>query len=407
MLKQEYSSKNLSKIIRHKHVFSWNMWHNNSEKNRILQKYADEINQNDYLTGEIIVQMFNGKNTYRPELAVDFLKLKLTNYFIKRIYKVSQADRRKIIKQIKIMLSDGSPYKLLKLDISDFYESIPLSTMINRLKDDMLLCGKGLNFLESLQNKIQNLPEKYRIDGLPRGIDVSATLSELFMLAIDREIKKIPEVFFYARYVDDIIIMHSSVQDVLIGQCKEIILRNNLKINESKMEIISFEEDNVSKRTFDFLGYRFSIMPKSDDRMGKKIEVDIAEKKINKLKKRIVHSFISYVKDNDLGLLKCRLRFLTGVVRLQKSTQGTLCAGNAFNYSELTSCKTLHILDGFVRNLLLRNTSRLEKLVFSKLSATQKNDLLKISFAKGYESRLTMNYTRNQAKKIRNAWRAL
>ena len=116
MLKQEYSSKNLSKIIRHKHVFSWNMWHNNSEKNRILQEYADEINQNDYLTGEIIVQMFNGKNTYRPELAVDFLKLKLTNYFIKRIYKVSQADRRKIIKQIKIMLSDGSPYKLLKLD---------------------------------------------------------------------------------------------------------------------------------------------------------------------------------------------------------------------------------------------------------------------------------------------------
>ena len=181
----------------------------------------------------------------------------------------------------------------------------------------------------------------------------------------------------------------------------------NLKINESKMEIISFEEDNVSKRTFDFLGYRFSIMPKSDDRMGKKIEVDIAEKKINKLKKRIVHSFISYVKDNDLGLLKCRLRFLTGVVRLQKSTQGTLCAGNAFNYSELTSCKTLRILDGFVRNLLLRNTSRLEKLVFSKLSETQKNDLLKISFAKGYESRLTMNYTRNQAKKIRNAWRAL
>ncbi len=48
MLKQEYSSKNLSKIIRHKHVFSWNMWHNNSEKNRILQEYADEINLNKY-----------------------------------------------------------------------------------------------------------------------------------------------------------------------------------------------------------------------------------------------------------------------------------------------------------------------------------------------------------------------
>ena len=96
----------------------------------MLKDFADKINESDRLSGEIIVQSFNGKNTYRPKLPEDFLKLKLTNYFIKRIYKISQADRRMIIRQIKTILEDGSPYGLLKLDISNFYESINFKKMI-------------------------------------------------------------------------------------------------------------------------------------------------------------------------------------------------------------------------------------------------------------------------------------
>lgn len=153
MLKQEYSVKNLSKIIRHKHIVSRNMWSNNSEKARVLKDFADKINESDRLSGEIIVQSFNGKNTYRPKLPEDFLKLKLTNYFIKRIYKISQADRRMIIRQIKTILEDGSPYGLLKLDISNFYESINFKKMIDRLKEDMYLCNKGIAILESLSKK--------------------------------------------------------------------------------------------------------------------------------------------------------------------------------------------------------------------------------------------------------------
>ena len=404
MLKQEYSSKNLSKIIRHKHVFMWNMWHNNSEKNRVLQEYAEKINESEQLLGEIIVQKFNGKNTYRPQMVEDFLMLKLTNYFIKRIYKVSQVDRKTIIKQIRTILLDGSPYKLLKLDITDFYESIALEKMIDKLKEDMLLGGKGITILESLRDKIQTLPLQYRTFGLPRGIDISATLSELFMTKLDDAIKRLDGVFFYARYVDDIIIIHTTDEKLLGEKCSSIISTYDLTINTAKRQSIIFQPHNNDKQEFDFLGYRFRIESTGDDAKEKKIIIDIADKKINKLKKRIARAFIAYLKDRDFPMLKRRLRFLSGVVRLQASSQGVLRAGNALNYSELTSSTSLRLLDGYIRTLLSRNKSRLEKLLSPLFSETQKDELLKISFLKGYENHLAMNYSRNQASKIKKTW---
>ena len=45
--------------------------------------------------------------------------------------------------------------------------------------------------------------------GVPRGFGVSAYLSELYMREIDNEIKALPDVIYYARYVDDIVIIFS------------------------------------------------------------------------------------------------------------------------------------------------------------------------------------------------------
>ena len=82
--------------------------------------------------------------------------------------------------------------------------------MIDRLKEDMYLCNKGIKILESLADKMGSLPPQHSADGLPRGIDISATLSELFMADLDSEIKKIDGIFFYARYVDDIIVIYNA-----------------------------------------------------------------------------------------------------------------------------------------------------------------------------------------------------
>ena len=41
--------------------------------------------------------------------------------------------------------------------------------------------------------------------GVPRGIGISAYLSELFMRNVDNQIQELDDLIYYARYVDDII----------------------------------------------------------------------------------------------------------------------------------------------------------------------------------------------------------
>ena len=47
--------------------------------------------------------------------------------------------------------------------------------------------------------------------GVPRGIGISSPLSEIFMECLDKQIRERQEVIFYARYVDDIFIVLSSL----------------------------------------------------------------------------------------------------------------------------------------------------------------------------------------------------
>ncbi|HBV4973744.1 TPA: hypothetical protein MDZ92_005595 [Klebsiella pneumoniae] len=46
------------------------------------------------------------------------------------------------------------------------------------------------------------------ISGLPRGISLSATLAELCLQEIDSFFLKEKDVFYYSRFVDDILIIH-------------------------------------------------------------------------------------------------------------------------------------------------------------------------------------------------------
>lgn len=70
---------------------------------------------------------------------------------------------------------------------------------------------------------------------------------------------------------------------------------------------------------FDYLGYQFLVRNPTRQEAGKikdgelcrKVHVDIARKKIKRIKTRIVRSLLSYAKSNDWELLRDRIAFLT------------------------------------------------------------------------------------------------
>lgn len=250
---------------------------------------------------------------------------------------------------------------------------------------------------------MNGLPSQYKTNGLPRGIDISSTLSELFMSELDSEIKKIDGIFFYARYVDDIIIIYNADTKLLENECSKIISSHNLMINSNKKKDFCFDEHCGTQCDFDFLGYNFKITSR---RKEKHVKISIAKNKINKQKSRIAHALVAYSKDHDFALLKRRLRFLSGVVHLQSDNRGVLSAGNAFNYSELTDDTSLQELDNYVHRILCENCTRIGRLFENDSTITKDaiRQLLKISFRAGYRDRLVMNYSRLQAKEIKKAW---
>lgn len=394
MLKQEYSSNSLKRVIRKRDIIKWGLWKNNSDKQKKIQKIADEINKDDYCIKKLKEEIREGITVYHEDNKFDFLALKQVNFYLKRIYKVNQSDRSRIVSQVKTMLADGGDYKLLKLDISSFYSSISMSKIIDKIENDMILSYKGLQLLKHLNSVMKS----EGIDGLPMGISVSASLSELLARDIDSRMRRLRGVIYYTRYVDDILIFYD---ETIINDIEKRFERaldklgHNLKINTQK----TYPGDTRNAE-FDYLGYSFKTIYNKKKRCNYVI-VKVATKKINKIKRRIAKSFVQYASKKDLQLLIDRLLYLSSVKILDESESGVLYAGNTYNYQEITEKNAFKCLDGYMC-AILDGKIKIKGLSFT---IAEKTRLRKISFHWGYNECKKVKYNTIRATEIIKIWK--
>ena len=71
--------------------------------------------------------------------------LRYLDKLIKRVYKVKQANRDRIIKQLISILQSTNDFYIIKLDISSFYESIDTAELIKRLKNDGIISFQNVS----------------------------------------------------------------------------------------------------------------------------------------------------------------------------------------------------------------------------------------------------------------------
>lgn len=337
------------------------------------------------------------------------LILRKLNDNIKRLYKEEQANRQLIISQIKVLLEEDYPCWIIKTDIQSFYESIDRDKLIAKFKDDALLSYYSMFLLKELfaNNTIKEST------GVPRGINISATLSEIYMRKIDRWVKSHKGVFYYARFVDDIIVFSYSLEDAL-HLIHNVDSRLNefaagLMINQSKTQLydgikldrlrLKNGEKQISGDSLEYLGYKFI---KNND---SSLSVLIAEKKLKKIKTRITQSFIDHTKNNDFKLLEDRIKFITSNYSIKKNEDGCdLKAGIYFNYAKITytqtnSRKQLEGLNDYYRKILFCRNKKI-----NCLSMGNKNKLKKYNFCAGFEKRIHNTFNHVQTKKIVKVW---
>ena len=334
----------------------------------------------------------NGQGKRTMAYLCQNLVLRKLHKNIKRIYAVQQADRNTIVKQMKLLLAENVEMRIVRLDVRHFYESIDRQRILAKLIDDARLSYHSLMLLQSLFND----PTIAAGTGLPRGLGISAVLSELYMKYFDLDFKKIEGVYYYARFVDDIIVFCSSEasKDLAWKYVGEELAKIGLQLNKKKSYSL---DPNRSGAEFTYLGYTFK-------KMGNRLSVTIAQKKLSVIKTRLTRTFVRYSKDHNFDLLKLRIKFLTGNFTLYNPhTLLPIKVGIYFNYKMANEISALKDIDAYYQRLLHCRTGRLGRAI--ALTKPQVKELEKYSFDFGYYNHVNHHFTTDQMAKIANCWR--
>ncbi|RYM80929.1 hypothetical protein BSR02_24095 [Serratia liquefaciens] len=352
----------------------------------------------------------------------DKLIAKVLEKNIIKAYKIKKLNRHQIIRDLIVHLKDGSPYNIIRLDIKQFFESISTDDLLNKIASEGKISRFNLNLLYEYSNVINSAG----INGFPRGVSLSSTLAELCLQELDAFYKKRNDVFFYSRFVDDIVIIHHGPELTrqFIYEHFESKLPKNLelhtgeKLTYESIGRASFDGGSNEMKEFSFLGYKFKISNKYHDsdtvfnNRNRKIEIDLSDKKIERLKQKIIKSFISYVNSmhtiQDFGLLHDRLKLLTGNYPIKDPVTGLkIHTGIYYNYQHKNVDKdcSLSKLDNFLRRIIFSKDDVFSKRITQHLSLKQKRKLASLTFKRGFDTIRYHTFNYSRLKTIKECWK--
>ncbi|MFJ5300035.1 antiviral reverse transcriptase Drt3a [Pseudomonas sp. NPDC088368] len=352
------------------------------------------------------------------------LVLRKCNINIHNAFRIKMSNRQAISREIPAYLRDGTPYRVYRLDIKSFFENISATTAIRELECNQLLSPHTKNVV---RHALQGFKACYG-SGVPRGVETSSALAELLLSDFDRKLKDHEEVFYFSRFVDDIIVITSSSEDQQgFYQWLCDILPPPLSYNPDKTKIHTVSKrkkagaanpDGKQVLKFGFLGYSYSVydtpLPKKNNvenestagSIYRKVVIDIDDKKIRTIKEKISKALYSYSKNYDFNLLHDRIRFLTSNRELKdKDGNKKISTGIYYSYASIDpKSASLKTLDVFLEQALCNTTGRLGKTFSQKITQEQKSILLKLTFRSGFGKRAHRKFSPNRLKEITRIW---
>lgn len=217
-------------------------------------------------------------------------------------YGLSIPSRDEIIKQLIAFLTDGDleRYKrepvdllIIKTDIKNFFPSINNHNLYKKLIKSNILHTDTLS-------KLKPIFFSKKIRGIPLGLPISNSLAEIYLEDFKDLIFKNVRPDFYARYVDDIIIIKyipkrsnpKILEEEYSHKLIDIFNTTNIEINHNKTTYKIVDHTNFKNEiTFIFLGYEFIIQKYS-------LKVSISKNKIIKIENTLKDHFYMYRKSN-------------------------------------------------------------------------------------------------------------
>jgi len=415
-LDQSFSIHSLKQLIQRKDYGRWPELTSDAAEKFTLEQ-AEALAHDGFGTrNPLTTSKTRGKAIYQPASFADVLVLRKLRSNIQRFVPDVLPSRHFIVTNMIHCLSEGVAYRLYRLDVESFYESISIAGVLKKVKE-----LQGLSTLsKNLCAEVLALHSNSGVTGVPRGVPLSATLAELMMSQFDREMALRAGVYLYYRFVDDIFILTNREENKVrfLHQISQE-LPSSLKFHLHKRAVC--EVAKLPKKitaiasssfAFNYLGYEFRVQPPAspgqDARQHRRlVEIDIADSKIRKIKTKIVLAFCAFAASGDFELLRLRIKYLTANMRIKDFYRNTYkLSGIYFNYPNLTSHRSpgLLALDRFLANAVASDKGRLFSRTAVMLSTARKAAISRYSFVRGYEKRCFYHFPVHQIRRILRCW---
>jgi len=386
----------------------------------IFEKISEDLK---IYSPTITTKVIGSKFCYTLNPCVEsFFYSKIIQKNLRETYKIKQLSRYHILKSVILAISDQFPKVVIRTDIKQFYESIPQQDVIEKLEADHLISVNTRRCIVKTLESYNQLKGDQSNIGLPRGIGISAYLSEIYMRAIDNEINKIDDLVYYARYVDDIIAIfipnngRRTVADEYLNTIKSIFKdksNNYLETNSKKTEpydlqldinkLVAIRETSKNniiiereidyKKAISYLGYKIGFKTtKTIPDLGKTKTsnvtiVDFSDEKIRRYKAKIKLTFEHYERKrkhnpmNSFRLLISRLKYLMSNTQLSNN-KSNVYVGLYYSFPFVIEGTRLKELDNCLKYYIGR----------SKLSNERKIELRKLSFETAYRDKMLIKH---------------
>lgn len=378
------------------------------QREQVIAK-AVALGQTGFDTISLTSTDLRGKTIYHVADTAQLLLLRHVNTNVRRLTSVKQDDRQFIVECISQLLREGVPFRVYKFDIRSFYESTNAQQIVERLQSDVGFSGQSVRALASFFDELRDLG----ITGLPRGLSISATLSEYLLRTFDSRMAALEGVWFYARFVDDIFLIRNSQIDAsrTIADAQSALppgLTFNEKSRTCNFEPFAKKKASDLEHSVDFLGYEFNVSHvyrDGDGKLRRAVRIDISRSKVRKLKTRVASSVVRFNRDGKFENLHDRIKLLTSNFRFEDRDTGAIrSSGIFFNYPlvDAAASTALSDLDRFVRNTL--HSPHSKNRIRPGLSVAQRRQLCRLTFSAGFSEKRFYSFKAARLAELVSCW---
>lgn len=374
-----------------------------------IKDIAEHIQEHDF---QIELKKVNakGKTGYTTANVESMLLSKVLMLELKRSYKVTLANRNNIIEELRALLDNPMPKIVIRTDIHHFFETIPQDKLIGKILEDSYLSSFTVKCLKTFLYKYNELSDGLETKvGIPRGLSFSSYLAEIYLASFDKRIRQLDGVYFYKRYVDDIVIIANpgkKDKDSYWRDVENEVKAMELTLNEEEEKRMCVEYSSVASEslTMNYLGYQFRYK-------DGKLDILLTEHRFDRYKDYIRLAFEKYREigscssrkkttkgkrmDTTLQFMH-RLNALTGNGHLN-SRKNYVLVGVYYSNKYLTDLAQLSELDEYMKKCLLDSElfcPSLKMFNYGDKDSYQKNVeamrekiLNEYSFIKGFRNR--------------------